>query len=251
MIWPNTCSFTGALKDIFFKTTPFLVIITFISKKIMLEGFVFSFCLIIVTLLLGRFFCGWICPLGTSIDITAALKKRHPELKDKNNALLRKVKFCLLGILVLCGILGKQVAWIFDPLVITERFVSLNLIPMLREALLGVKASYYPDSVMALSLFAAVCISSLVLQRLWCRALCPLGAIYAFFARLAPLRRTTEECTKCDRCKSRCRTGAIKDDLNYIQGECILCMDCVYDCTAHTTEFKFTQSRITNGLKNK
>ncbi len=244
------------------------MIMTCVSERVILPGIAFSLCMIALTLLLGRFFCGWVCPLGSAIDIAGALKKKYPELEDKKNAGLRKVKFYILGIFFVFAILGKQVAWIFDPLVIAARFVSLNLIPAvtllinslfivvikylnfggyvrdiyhsLKPTLLGVKVVYFAHSAMILLFFIAICITSFILKRFWCRALCPLGALYGLLGRLAPLRRTLDGCTDCGKCKSSCRMGAIKDDTSYAQGECILCMDCVYDCPARITRFKFT-----------
>lgn len=221
--------------DIFFKTDPFLLVTAFITNRTILNGLILSLCLIIITFLIGRFFCGWVCPLGTSVDIIGALGLRKTDLGDRNNARLRKVKFYFLGALFLLTLLGKQLAWIFDPMMIMDRFVLLDF----KNIVHGFRVFSSPGSRSAFVIFAAICGSSLILQRFWCRGLCPLGAIYAFLAKFSLLRRSTEECLKCDKCKSHCRTGAIKDDMGYLQGECILCMDCVYDCPRHITQFKF------------
>jgi NAD-dependent dihydropyrimidine dehydrogenase PreA subunit len=177
------------------------------------------------------------------------------------------VKFLLLGVIGIAAIFGRQAAWMLDPTVITARFVSLNLIPaataamnsafifllrdlhlegvrdlyrVLKPTLLGVKTHYFPHTFLILAYFLAVVIAGLFISRLWCRAICPLGALYAAAARFAPFHRVVDECSKCFRCKADCRTQAINADLGYEQGECIMCMDCVYTCPTHGTSFRFT-----------
>ncbi|MFH1879084.1 MAG: 4Fe-4S binding protein [Candidatus Omnitrophota bacterium] len=48
-----------------------------------------------------------------------------------------------------------------------------------------------------------------------------------------------EKCTQCNICINKCRTGAIIGGNSYRKGECILCMDCVYQCPRHSTKFVF------------
>ena len=79
----------------------------------------FSLGMLILTLIVGRFFCGWICPLGSIIDMCG--------IKAKNRDLnFRQIKYYILGLIVVSGFLGMQIAWIFDPIVIAARFISLN-----------------------------------------------------------------------------------------------------------------------------
>ena len=72
-----------------------------------------------LTFILGRFFCGWICPLGSIIDAIG--------IKTKNRNLnLAQIKYYILGTIVVLAILGIQIAWVFDPLVINETY-SANI----------------------------------------------------------------------------------------------------------------------------
>lgn len=237
-----------------------------ISERIILSGIIFSVLMIILTLILGRFFCGWVCPLGTTIDM-AGYFRRKPSLKDAVNQKLRLPKFFLLALILFFSILGIQIAWIFDPMVIMARFISLNLIPTvtflldkmfillikafgfnasiydfyrsLKSSILGVNVYYFAHSGVILLFFLIIVGASLVLNRFWCRSICPLGALYAVLAKFSLLRRMVVKCNSCRKCKSNCRTGAINDDLSYAKGECVLCMDCIYDCPQHITSFKF------------
>ena len=268
ILWSTTYPLTGLLpSDTFFKADPLIMIATSISERLILPGIEFAFLAIVLTLILGRFFCGWICPLGTAIDMVGSIgRKVHPE-DDAANRKARKAKFIILGVTAFFAALGIQIAWVLDPMVIAARFVSLNLIPsvtfilnsifvllikdfgiagpvrdlyhLLKSSLLGVKVYYFSHSFIILCFFLAVCaVFSLIKKRLWCRAICPLGAIYALAARFSLLTRVIGKCTHCMACKPRCRTGAILDDASYVKGECILCMDCIYDCPQRVTAFK-------------
>ena len=269
ILWSTTYPLTGILPpSTFFRLDPLLVLMTSISERIVLPGAMLSLGMLALTLLLGRFFCGWACPLGTSIDMAGALRRRRTALTETQNRTFRKIKFCIFAVIGIVAISGRQVAWVFDPIVLMARFVSLNLIPTvaiilnkifmalirdlrlegavsdlyhaLKPAILGVKTEYFSHAGMILAYFLAVVGASLAIQRLWCRGLCPLGAFYALVGRLAPLHRVVDMCKECGRCSKVCRTGAIRDDLRrYDQGECILCMDCIYTCPVHGTRFGF------------
>jgi ferredoxin len=157
------------------------------------------------------------------------------------------------------------------------RFISLNLIPAatsslnalfiflirdmklegalrdlyrsLKPTLLGVKMDLFSSAGIILAYFVIALVMSLVISRFWCRALCPLGAFYALVARFAPFRRMVDECKSCGICGRECRTGAIRKDLSYAQGECVLCMDCIYACPVQGVRFRFGPSVGPGGPK--
>lgn len=218
-----------------------------------------------MTFIIGRFFCGWVCPLGAVIDMCGFRAKN----RDMD---LRWIKYFILGFIIVFAFIGIQIAWIFDPLVITARFISLNLIPSftllldrlfiflikgfnfyaplydfyrsLKSSILGAKIFYFPHAFFTLSFFILVCSLVLVTKRFWCRVICPLGALYSLIARFSLLSRRVDKCEHCMKCKSDCRMAAIKDDMSYRKGECILCMDCVYDCPSYTTRFAWPVRKL-------
>jgi ferredoxin len=180
-----------------------------------------------------------------------------------------RVKFILLTVIFLLAVFGIQAAWLMDPLVIAARFLSLNLIPSLayavnklfiyviqtfelygdfydfyrslKDSFLGINIFVFSHSLLVFFSTALLIASSFVVARLWCRLLCPLGAGYGLLAQAALLKRKVgAACNGCGLCSRRCRMGAIaKDGAVYNKKECILCMDCVYDCPQKAVRFGF------------
>jgi MauM/NapG family ferredoxin protein len=255
--------------SIIFRIDPLIMIMISVSERVLLPGMVFAFLMLIATLILGRFFCGWVCPLGTFNDGISSLRKKKRVPTDASNRKIRKIKYIVLGTIAFFALLGFQAAWFFDPLVIFARFVSVNFIPAitlgidsffialiqrfelyggvydfyrsLKGGILGVHVYSFANSAMILSFLLCISLPVVLVSRIWCRMLCPLGALYALVAKKSWLERQTGECLGCQACRADCRMGAITDDGGYRKGECILCMDCVYSCPANVTSFGWRQ----------
>lgn len=276
ILWSTTYPLSGFLPpDIFFKIDPLIEIFTSISERALIPGFIFCVFMLALTLIFNRFFCGWVCPLGAVIDICGVRSKIRP-------ISLRHLKFFILSFIAICSLVGVQIAWVFDPIVITARFVSLNLIPLtslaadktfiflirhlnfygplydfyraLKISILGIQPHYFPHSLFILAVFIMICSLALITKRFWCRFICPLGALYSLVSRVSFLRRIVDECSRCKRCKNDCRMDAINEDLTDVKGECILCMDCVYSCPDNYTRFTWAKAPLKkdkNGITRK
>jgi len=285
VLWSTTYPLKGVVSpEILFKIDPLIIFIISLSERILIPGIAFSVIMILMTIVFGRFFCGWICPMGTLIDLTSKSADFKKNISDASNKKINSVKYFILALIVIFAILGIQIAWVMDPIVIAARFVSLNLIPSitllldetmiyiiknfelyggfydfyrtLKSNMLGVNAYYFSNSIIIFSFFLAILVSSVFISRFWCRVLCPLGALYGLFAKFAFLERVVGKCTKCRVCRSNCRMGAINEDMGYNKAECILCMDCVYDCRQQATKFVWrkksnTKSVAKNGINRR
>ncbi|MDD5774425.1 MAG: 4Fe-4S binding protein [Candidatus Omnitrophica bacterium] len=271
VLWSTTYPLTGVISaQALFKADPLIMLATIVSERIILPGAVWMLAMAGLTIVFGRFFCGWMCPLGTLIDLAGSQRKnRH--VSDAANARLRTAKYWILGSILIAAVGGIQAAWLFDPVVIFGRFVSLNLIPAvtflldaglaamirafdlygpvydlyrsLKNTILGVQARYVANAAAVFAHVLAIVIAADLLKRSWCRAVCPLGALYGLMSRFALLERSVTTCTHCKKCAADCRMGAIRADAGYVKSECILCMDCVYDCPSHGTRFGFRRRK--------
>lgn len=268
LLWSATYPLKGLVSPkILFELDPLLMALTALSERLLLAGLLWSLGLLLLTLVLGRFFCGWVCPLGAVIDWTGAVRPRRRPLADGLSRALSQPKYYLLGLLTLLALFGLQVAWLLDPIATLARVVSLNIIPavtlaldrlfrflvqdlglyggvydfyrFLKQGLLGVNAHFFSNSLFTLGWFLLLALASLWVPRLWCRLLCPLGALYALAAKPAWLERWVDGCTQCGACQASCPMGAIAPDGSYRKAECTLCLRCVDACPTGVTAFTF------------
>mgnify|MGYP002639995634 CR=1 FL=1 len=188
-----------------------------------------------VSLLAGRAFCGWMCPLGTLQDMFAGWARRLSSGgKPKRRGIRSKSKFPIklspkvdkwaryLKYLILLIVVWASATAVYPPLheICPARAVfGLQLTPLLASVLV------------------TFVVTSLLVKRFWCKYLCPLGALLAITNKFAPLRVTIDKnnCTGCHRCEAECPVDipAIPDNMRSL--ECIQCLECVETCTVEDT----------------
>jgi len=165
----------------------------------------------VATLLLGRFFCGWICPLGTLLDLLRFKKKSTTAFRlPRGNfkfwlltALLSASFFNinLVGLLDPIAILLRALTFFFYPLLglgVREGWVELyhligekrdSLAPaygLLRDNLLPFRNTIYPLAFFSTLILSAIVFLERVETRGWCRHLCPLGTLLGWLGGCSP-----------------------------------------------------------------
>ena len=247
--------------DIFLRLDPLLGLNAVLASKEITGRVLWSLILIAATLLIGRFFCAYVCPMGASIDFLDRLlfgKKRRPGLKADSG--LRKVKYILLLIFIGTAVTGFSSVYFMDPIalltrvytfviypiVITLTDLCLDLVRPLFQGLGWITLSHlhYPQpvyymSVLTLLLFGGIIALNRLSPRFWCRYLCPLGA---FLSLISPLgvfkRRVNQDCNECLICQKTCPMGAIDESpVKTNASECIQCKTCAGVCPQAAISF--------------
>ncbi len=246
--------------DLFLRFDPLLAAAHVLASWELHFNLVLALIVIISTVLAGRFFCGYVCPLGTLFDLAG---RRAPTTPKKSRWL--SGKYYILIFVLASSLLSLNLAYLFDPLAFLTRVYTFLLYPFtIAGANLGLDAlrpladylnllylshKHYTQPVFALnSITVLLCTGLFVLHfithRFWCRNLCPLGALLAFFARFAVLkRRVSAACTTCMRCYRACPMGAVEQEPHKTsEAECIECATCSRVCPEDAVTFNMLPS---------
>ena len=228
--------------DLFFWFDPLIALGTILADWTLHSWMILSIAVVVMTLFVGRFFCGWICPLGALNDAVGYTKKRPPrEDREVNNPRpLFRLKYYILAALLVTAALGTlHLGWL-DPFSLLTRGISQSLGPVV--SLFGIDIHghdvRFPGGWFAVLLLAGVLIANRWIPRLWCRAFCPLGALLGILSRWAPfgIIRDDEGCTRCRVCRTSCN-GAAEPDGDLRRSECILCLNCTHGCPQDVLRF--------------
>jgi polyferredoxin len=205
---------------------------------------VVSLAIVVLTIVFGRAFCGWICPLGTLHQIAAWLTRRLPRGPwIQANAWRRhfRLKYLLLAALGLTALSGTLFAFVFDPLSLATRSFASGLLPAFSDlvAAEGQRPRTFAGAWVTGGIFLALLAANRWTTRWWCRALCPLGALLGVVARVAVFRIhvDAEACTECHECERDCQ-GADEPSTSHRVAECHVCLNCVAACPEGAIAFR-------------
>lgn len=257
--------------NIFLRMSPLSAVgVMMASKSLVLQYWPVLFVLIL-TIPFGRYFCAWICPMGTTIDITDRLfagirKKSLGKIYDG-----RRFKYYLLVFLLISLLFTSQCVGWFDPISIATNAYAMSIHPYgihlidglfgyLREipfignlfavihkgiqsVLFAYHAPFFRGHGILLCAGVLVISFGMAYRRYWCRNICPMGAMLALFSDWSFFKRqVSSSCTSCGLCVERCGMGAISSDGHgTMEGECVLCMTCQKVCPENSITFGVRQ----------
>jgi polyferredoxin/ferredoxin-like protein FixX len=243
--------------DLFLITDPLVALLTIGSSRVLVPVLAISAFFIVFTLVFGRAFCSWICPLGTLIDGSKHIFRPPAErFTQKTHESMQRWKYYLLVFMAFGALLGAQWVFLFDPLVLMFRGAT-SIYPVAAGAIpvawlpkeLGVKVFEVP--ILPIVLFLGSIGLTAVTPRFWCRYLCPLGAFYGLLSKQPLLRRRVKGCDVCHgrevekECVSGCRMGAVPVKPGRTQNhECIRCFSGAHDCHKDAIQFGFMKPVI-------
>ena len=223
--------------EVFFHFDPLLAIATSIASRALFASFILAAITIVVTVVAGRYVCGWVCPLGAVHQFFSFLFKKtrwlKPKKDDKGRGRLAWKYYILIFVLV-GSVFTVDLVGIADPLSFLYRSFVTGIIPWLARVgsafiglLYGAGISSAGDSLaqffstLALNqtfqqgfflslLFMAAALLNISRERFWCRYLCPAGALLGLVSRwnVAKVRVDMDKCIKCNLCTLHCQTQA-------------------------------------------
>jgi MauM/NapG family ferredoxin protein len=263
----------------FFRANPLVVVSYLLAAKTFTMLLFPGVLMLVFSALLGRFFCGWVCPLGAIIDlITDKIKKTMPI-----GILKTKFKYFFLFTLLSAALFNVNIAGIFDPIAILIRALTFFIYPLsgytvkagwiglydmagenrdyirfiyafLKDYILPFRETFYPLAFISFMFFLCILFLERYEKRNWCRNLCPLGTLLGLLSSFSIFKRNPSHlCRDCQMCKTTCPTGFDEDILQ--KQDCILCMDCRLKCRFKRVKFALklpgsasTPARVTGKL---
>ncbi|HEX7502560.1 MAG TPA: 4Fe-4S binding protein [Acidobacteriota bacterium] len=251
----------------FFYIDPLLLWVNLLAGPFL---FVFLLALVplLLTLVFGRFFCGWVCPLGALNQFFTWLGSRRGRKKIAVERNSLRWKYVLLIVLLVASLFASQLLGWFDPLTLLTRSASTVVLPganflvqqalqsgaqsrgwagkavkpfydLSRRFLLTVRQRTFLQAGAIGLIFFGLLLLNLRRRRFFCNSLCPLGALYGQLAKYSLVRLAlNEKCLTCGACANHCTYyGSPYQD--YLKSECVLCLNCLNDCPAAAIDVRF------------
>ena len=260
----------------FFILDPLVAITNALATHALYRGLILSLIVLLPTLFLGRFFCGWICPMGTLQHFVGSLKSEGKRGKQgiESNRYKRwqTIKYVVLLAGLVAAVFGSMAIGTLDPFSLLVRSFGLAILPAINIAsrallvplehshvlaiktvgtylhtalqltILDLRQAHFNQGLVLGILFLLILWASMRITRFWCRSICPLGALLGAVSRwsIFGLHKDASSCDKCNRCLLHCQGG---DDpvgsVPWRKSECLMCMNCVDSCPHGALEFRF------------
>ena len=261
----------------FLEADPLVALATALSTGTLYRNLLWALPFLLLAILAGRAFCGWMCPLGSLHHFISSLKsdaKRGARLIDSNRyKRWQAAKYYVLAAVLVMALFGSVAGLLLDPLSFLVRSMSVAVLPTINAAIragldtaygwelgplktvstvsgavlnatvLSFKQPRFNGAFLIGALFVFLLVLNTRVTRFWCRAICPLGAMLGVCSRwsLAQMRKHEEKCDDCRRCLLHCQGG---DDpvpgAAWRKAECHLCLNCLNDCPTGGISFAWS-----------
>ncbi len=265
-VWSRRGGWPAAVVNFPMRLDPLGMLANALAGRKLLAGSALALLTVLLTIALGRAWCGWLCPLGTLIDRFSLRRWRRRQQPHPDS--WRRVKYGLLLIIVTAAVFGNLTLMVLDPLTLLFRTLTASVWPALDHLITGAQITLYrvpalhsmlsifdrlvrpkilpPDPAyyrytwLYAAVFLGILSLNLVAERYWCRYLCPLGALVGLLSKAGIVRReVNERCTQCDACARSCPTGTVEAENGYASDpkECTMCLECWRVCPQEAIGF--------------
>ena len=227
--------------DLFLWLDPLVAIGTALATHTLYYPLLWAVAVIVLTIIFGRFFCGWLCPFGAIHQFAGYLANRKKtaaqRIRLNKYRKAQCVKYFILIVLLFMAAFPSLAATLqtglLDPIPLVWRSFNLLLLPIFDRPgnVISATARFYEGAWLIMVVFLSAVLLNLVMPRFYCRFICPLGALFGIISRFAIWRigQKPGECTDCKLCERSCEGGCEPGGKIRIT-ECVLCFNCLDDC---------------------
>ena len=260
---------------VFFSLDPLLLVSTWLStyQAPLLLGLV----TLVSAPLLGRFFCGWICPFGALHALFTRMRHWHRKPKNSQNEYThwQRAKYLVLIAFLAMSAFGMHWVGVLDPFSVFYRSTAMFILPgaqygveegattiyqadpavgplhlttvtepayqFLRKHVFSSPRQNFLGAAVIAGVFLAAVALNFYRRRFWCRYVCPLGALLGLLSKRQAYRLVSdkEKCTGCGLCAMKCPAAATPEKPGeWRPTECFGCWNCVDSCRTGALDFK-------------
>jgi len=216
-------------------------------------GFIF---ISLITLLFGRVYCSFLCPLGVFQDIFIGISSRIRKFKKgrrwKYTSSRHILQYSILAASLVLLFLFRSLVFVnlLDPYSISGKmftnlfrpvyYMANNLMADVFKAFhsyalypIALKHISWPAVIFSGMLFITFMLLSVFRTRWYCNAICPVGTTLGLLSRVSLFKLRIDEasCNACGACERKCKAGCIDYRRNKIDFDrCVACFNCIPAC---------------------
>jgi NAD-dependent dihydropyrimidine dehydrogenase PreA subunit len=231
--------------DLFLTIDPLVSLSTALASRAWVWSLVCAGIILAVCVLIPRGFCGYLCPLGTTIDlfdwaVARVGGKRIKRLQVPDDGWWVHIKYYVLLATLVAAACGVLVSGFVAAIPVITRGLLFTLSPLQTGTLRGwhLVPPMHAGHWISIGLFFAVLGLGLLKPRFWCKYVCPSGAVFSLGNLFRVSERKVEDtCIHCNKCVEICPFDAIKPDFTTRVTDCTLCQTCGGVCPTHAIKF--------------
>lgn len=183
---------------------------------------------IIFALVFGRAFCGNICPFGALQEFIGKISKKKFAVHESADRYFRFAKYIVLALVTIMAWITFTI-WIspYDPYTAFAHIWS--------------GTELFAENSIGFIILIVVLVSSIFIDRFFCKYLCPAGAVYGAISKISPTKIKRDNCSNCGACTRACPMNIdVSKTCKVNSAECIACGRCVTACPSPEAEIIMT-----------